>query len=168
MKTVAIVIAEKNFRDEEYQYPKEALEKAGIKVVTVSTTKKIALGKLGLEVVPDVLLSEVNLDDFDALIFIGGGGAKQYFHDESAFKLAKEAVEKNKIYGAICVAPVILANAGLLKKKKATVFESEIDQIKSKGALYTNEDVVVDGHLITASGPQAATKFGEAIIKLLS
>ena len=103
-----------------------------------------------------------------ALIFVGGAGAEQYFEDRTAINLAKEAAEKNKIYGAICIAPVILANAGLLNHKKATVFQSEILQIKKRGAHYTNENVVVDGHLVTANGPEAATEFGEAILKLLT
>ena len=52
LKTVALVIAEKVFRDEEYQAPKEILESAGIEVLTVSTTLGKAVGKLGLEVTP--------------------------------------------------------------------------------------------------------------------
>ncbi|MDO9180889.1 MAG: DJ-1/PfpI family protein [Bacteriovorax sp.] len=168
MKSVAMVIAEKNFRDEEYQRPKEVLEKAGIKVVTISTTISTVSGKLGLKVTPDLLLDQVNINDFDALIFIGGGGAEQYFDDSKAIKLAQEAAGKNKICGAICIAPVILANAGLLNHKKATVFQSEISKIKEKGAHYTNKKVVVDGHLVTANGPEAAEDFGEAILKLLT
>jgi protease I len=168
MTSVVLVIAEKNFRDEEYQDPKTVLEGAGIKVITASTTKNKIEGKLGLIVTPDILVQDLNIDQTDALIFIGGGGAEQYFHDKIALNLAKAAKEKGKIYGAICIAPVILANAGLLKDKKATVFSSEIDAIEDQGAIYLAQDVVIDDKLITANGPLAAKKFGQEILKLLS
>lgn len=167
MKTVVIVIAENNFRDEEYLRPKEVLQKAGHKVITASTQIQKATGTLGLIVNPDILLENVNTDNLDALIFIGGSGAKQYFDDKLAQKLASEAMQKGKIYGAICIAPAILANAGLLKGKRATSFSSVITAIKEKGAIFTGEDVVIDGHLVTAKGPEVAKQFGEAIVKLL-
>ena len=122
MKTVVLIIAEKTFRDEEYQVPKDILSKAEVNVITASTTIGEAVGKLGLKVKPDILINQIDVDKLDALIFIGGGGAEQYFHDPLAHRLAKDAIEKEKILGAICIAPVILANAGLLKGKKATVF----------------------------------------------
>lgn len=167
MKTAVLIIAEKIFRDEEYQLPKEILEKAGIKVITASTTTKDAVGKLGLKVRPDILINQTEVDKIDALIFIGGGGAEQYFHDPVAHQLAREAVEKNKILGAICIAPVILANAGLLKGKKATVFPSGSESLKKGGAAYTGRDVEIDGRLITGCGPEAAERFGEELLKML-
>lgn len=167
MKTAVLVIAEKIFRDEEYQLPKEALINAGVKVVTASTTISEATGKLGLKVKPDILISQIDIDKLDALIFIGGGGAEQYFHDPLAHRLAREAVKKEKILGAICIAPVILANAGLLKGKKATVFPSGSENLKKGGAIYTGGDVEIDGKLITGCGPEAATRFGEELVKML-
>lgn len=167
MKIVVLVIAEKNFRDEEYFEPKNVLLKGNVKVITASTTTDNVTGKLGGIVKPDILIENINIDQLDALIFIGGGGAEQYFDDKRAHKLLKEAHDKGKIYGAICIAPVTLANAGLLKNKNATVYSSEIDLIKKKGANYLEKNVVVDEHLITANGPAAAKKFGEEVLKLI-
>ena len=169
MKTAALIIAEKIFRDEEYQIPKDILGKAGIKVVTASTTTNEAVGKLGLKVKPDILVSQIDVGKLDALIFIGGGGASQYFSDPLAHSLAIEAAKKGKIYGAICIAPTILANAGLLRGKKATVFSSQdgIEALKKGGAVYTGGDVEIDGKLITGCGPEAAKKFGETLVKML-
>jgi protease I len=116
---------------------------------------------------PDMLLKEVNIQDFDAIIFIGGAGAAEYFDDPVAHKLAKDAYASGKIVAAICVAPVILARAGLLQGKKATAWESEGDQLRSLGADYTGKPVEVDGKIITAAGPFAAKDFGEAIVKAL-
>lgn len=169
MKTVVLIIAEKIFRDEEYQVPKDILTRAGIKVITASTTTDEAVGKLGLKVKPDIFISQIDNDRIDALIFIGGAGSDQYFHDPVAHRLAMDAAQKGKIYGAICIAPTILANAGLLKGKKATVFPSPdgIEALKKGGATYTGSDVVIDGKLITGCGPEAAEKFGTELVRML-
>ncbi|RLE10340.1 DJ-1 family protein [Candidatus Aerophobetes bacterium] len=161
-------MAEKNFRDEELFEPKKILEAEGVKVIVASTSFNIARGMLGGKVKPDMLLSEIKVDDYDAIIFVGGSGASQYWNDSLAHNIAKEAVEKNKVLGAICIAPVTLANAGVLRGKKATVWPSERGKIEARGAIYTGESVQIEGKIITAEGPQAARKFGEAIAKALS
>lgn len=167
-KKAVMIIAEKNFRDEELFEPKKILEAEGVKVIVVSTSFNIARGMLGGKVKPDMLLSEIKVDDYDAIIFVGGSGASQYWNDSLAHNIAKEAVEKNKVLGAICIAPVTLANAGVLTGKKATVWPSERGKIEARGAIYTGESVQIEGKIITAEGPQAARKFGEAIAKALS
>lgn len=168
MKTVVLVIAEKDFRDEEYQIPKDILTNLGFNVITASTTTDQAQGKLGLKVKPDVLLSQVSVNDLDALIYIGGGGSSQYFDDPLAHNLAKTVLAHQKIVGAICIAPVILSNAGLLKNKKATVFPDGAETLKEQGAHYTGNTVEVDGKIITGNGPEAAKQFGEQLVKLLN
>lgn len=167
-KKAVMIIAEKNFRDEELFEPKKILEAEGVKVIVASTSFNIARGMLGGKVKPDMLLSEIKVDDYDAIIFVGGSGASQYWNDSLAHNIAKEAVEKNKVLGAICIAPVTLANAGVLRGKKATVWPSERGKIEARGAIYTGESVQIEGKIITAEGPQAARKFGEAIAKALS
>jgi len=167
-KKAVMIIAEKNFRDEELFEPKKILEAEGVKVIVASTSFNIARGMLGGKVKPDMLLSEIKVDDYDAIIFVGGSGASQYWNDSLAHNIAKEAVEKNKVLGAICIAPVTLANAGVLTGKKATVWPSERGKIEARGAIYTGESVQIEGKIITAEGPQAARKFGEAIAKALS
>jgi protease I len=166
-KTVALVIAEKVFRDEEYQVPKQILEQAGIRVLTVSTTVGKAEGKLGLVVQPDILLSDLKDQTLDALIFIGGGGSSQYFENPTAHELAWHFYNKGKVVGAICIAPVILANAGLLKGKKATVFPDGKERLESNQAIYTGNRVEIDGRIITGCGPEAAEQFGRELVALL-
>ena len=168
MKTVALIIAEKEFRDEEYQVPHDILKNAGFNVLTVSTTLEEAVGRFGLRVTPDTLISDLVPKTLDALVFIGGGGSEQYFEDPLAHKLATTMVEQDKVLGAICIAPVILANAKLLADKKATVFPDGIEILKANGAIYTDQDVVVDGKIITGNGPEAAQAYGEALVKLLN
>ena|SRR5690554_3036023 len=168
MKKVALVIAEKQFRDEEYQVPRDLLLNAGFDVLTVSTSKNTAVGKLGMKVTPDTLITDLDPAELDALIFIGGGGSEQYFGDPLAHRLARTMVDLDKVLGAICIAPVILANANVLRGKKATVFPDGASVLKQNGADYTGADVEVDGKIITGNGPEAADAFGRALIDLLS
>jgi protease I len=166
-RIVALVIAEKMFRDEEYEVPKKVLERAGFRVLTASTNVEKATGKLGMVVKPDLLVKELIDQDLDALIFIGGGGSSQYFEDATAHQLATHFYGQGKVVGAICIAPVILANAGILKGKKATVFPDGKDRLEANGAVYTGAAFEVDGKIITGNGPEAARKFGEELVKLL-
>ena len=167
-KKVVMIIAASGFRDEEYSESKKVLENGGVKVITASTILGIAKGKLGITTKVDVLLKDIKVDNYAAVIYIGGPGSYNYFNDPLAQKIAKETIDKNKILAAICGAPSILANAGLLKGKTATCFPGEAENLKSKGANYTGSGLEVDGNLITADGPESAKKFGNEILKKLS
>lgn len=166
-KKVVMIIAQDGFRDEELLQPKEILEKQGIEVTLASTTLMQAKGMLGAKVKPDILVKDVNVKDFAAVIFIGGAGASLYWDDPLAHKLAQEASNTNKIVAAICIAPVTLAKAGILKAKRATVWSSEAGQLRAYGANYTGRAVEKDGNIITASGPVASSEFGEELVKAL-
>ncbi len=167
MKKVVMIIASQGFRDEELLQPKEIFEKNGIGVTIASTSLNVAKGILGARVKPDVLVQDVNINEFAAIIFVGGGGSSCYWNDPVAHKLAKEAYEAGKVVAAICIAPVTLANAGILKGKRATVWESEAGQLKAKGAQFTARPVEKDGNIITASGPNAAEGFAQAILEAI-
>jgi protease I len=171
-KTVVLVIAFNGFQDREYELTRKVLEMAGAKVFVASSALGQAEGKSGLRVNTDLTLDEIKIDEIEALVFIGGPGATEYFDNKIAHSLAKEAVEKNKVLAAICIAPEILAKAGLLNGKKATVWSSFVDRspvevLKRGGAIYLDQEVVVDGKIVTANGPAAAEKFGQAIVELL-
>jgi len=167
-KKVLMIIAPKNFRDEELLRPKEILEKAKANVTIASKGVKTAKGMLGSSVSVDLDLSQVNVKDYDAIVFVGGTGAEVYFNDSKALKIAKEAYEQDKVVAAICIAPSILANAGILEGKQATAFPSEASNLEANGARYTGEAVTIDGRIITAKGPEAASQFGNAIAKALA
>jgi protease I len=167
-KKILMIIASQNFRDEELFKPRELFIKEGMEVILASSSLEISRGMLGGTAKPDILIGEVKVEDFEAIIFVGGIGASEYWNNSITHKIAKEAVSLNKLICAICIAPVTLANAGILDEKKATVFRSEVKSIKRKGAIYTGKAVEVDVNIITAEGPQAATEFGQTIINVLS
>jgi len=173
MKKVLFVIAKTDFRDEEYFIPKGILEKE-FTVETASNGNKgeIALGFLGGEANIDINIKDVNVDEYDAIIFVGGAGALKNLDNEDSYRVIREAFEKNKLVCAICIAPTILAKSGILKNKKATVWHSDLDKspikvLEENGAIFVDEDVVEDENVITANGPRAAEKFGKKILEKL-
>jgi protease I len=168
-KKVLMIIAPENFRDEELFTTRSELEKAGIEVKVASTTKETVRGMLGGRITPDLTLDEVRVEDWDAIVFVGGVGCQVYFEDETALSLARQAAQQGKKVCAICIAPVILANAGILDNRKATVWDGRFkEMLEKKGAKFVDRDVVVDGNFITANGPNAAAKFGKTIAKELA
>lgn len=165
---VLMIIAPKGFRDEELIKPKQLLEQEEYKVVIASKGVAAATGVLGNKVKVDLDISKVKINDYDAILFIGGAGAKVYFNDETILNIAKDAFKYGKVLGAICIAPSILANAGLLKNKRATSFPSEKENLEAKGAIFASDAVTTDGRIVTANGPQAAEEFGLTVINLLN
>lgn len=172
MSKVCIVIAPKDYQDHEYEIPKNILESANQTIVIASSNTGIATGKLGGQTNVDIAIEEINPDNFDAILLVGGPGAVIYQQDQKLHEKLNEFNEKNKIISAICIAPTVLAYAGILNGKKATTWTDEentqINLIESKGAIYTNEDVTKDENIITANGPSAAEKFGNTINQALS
>ena len=161
-----MVLAPERYQDKEYETPRCVLEAAGHTVFTTSTVHH-AQGGLGGSTVVDVLLKEVDPVSYDAIVFVGGSGAHLYFDDPTAHGLARSFYEAEKLTTAICAGPSILANAGLLKGKKATCSPSQEENLKAHGAQVTGQPVEQDGFLITANGPMAAEAFGEKIAEAL-
>lgn len=166
-KKVLMVIAPDGFRDEEYKEPRRILESKGCAVTVASTHTRPAKGMLGLMVTPDATLEQVRAADFDLVVFVGGYGAEAYYDDPQAHRLASDAAKAGRPLGAICVAPTILANAGLLHGKQATVWESQAKALIAKGATYTKAPVQRDGSIVTADGPTSAAQFGEELARVL-
>jgi len=166
-KKVLMVIAFQNFRDEELFIPKKIFEKNGIKVDIASVKKGTASGMLGGTVNVNLTLNEVKESDYDGIVFVGGTGSESLFESNEAKKIASAFYNNKKVVGAICLAPGILANAGILKGKKATCFPSASGILIKNGAIYTSKPVEIDGNIITGSGPEVAEKFGMEILKLL-
>lgn len=166
-KKVLMVVAANNFRDEEYAEPRKVLEKAGASVTVACSTMTTAKGKLGLMVKPDILINDVKESDYDGIVFVGGGGSQEYFESPVAHKLAQNFYSRGKLTSAICIAPLILANAGLLTAKKATSFSSSRENLQAKGAVFTGSGVEIDGVIVTGSGPEVAGKFGEKLVEVL-
>ncbi len=162
-----MVIAPAVFRDEEYECPKTVLEGRGAGVITASRGVGPCMGKLGMVAEATVALADAHAEDYDAIVFVGGGGAETYFDDPVAHALARDAHDAGRVLGAICIGPSILARAGLLRGVRATAFPSQKGNLIAHGAQWSDSPVEVDGPIITANGPEAARAFGFTIADTL-
>ncbi len=167
-KKAVLIIPSQNFRDDELVETKRALDMAGVETVLASTKRGIIKGMLGNMVESKVLLSGLRVDDYDAIIFIGGPGVEEYFDSAVAKNIARDAAGKRKIVAAISAAPTILANAGALTGRRATAFLSERENLQQGGAVFTGAPIERDAHIITCYGPLAAAQFGRAIAQALA
>lgn len=166
-KKILMIVANPNFRDEELFVPKKAFERHGANVKLTGNIAGIAKGMLGGTAEIESTLAGESADPYDAVVFIGGAGSPVFYDNLEAHRLAKEAVSKDKILGAICLAPGTLAKAGVLQGKTVTSFSSARNMLKEGGANFTGSKTEVDGKLITGSGPEAAEEFAQAIIDAL-
>jgi protease I len=167
-KRAALIVASENFRDEELIETKRALDAAAVQTIIASTRIGFIRGMLGNVVEARILVNQLRVDDYDAIIFIGGPGAAEYFNNPVALNIAREAASKGKILAAICVAPTVLANAGVLTGVRATAFLSERERLVQAGAVYTGAPVERDRFIITGSGPAASVQFGRAVADALA
>lgn len=170
-KRVLAVVAPSGFRDEELQQPKQILESEGAEVKVASTVEGTCSGMLGAKVKTDLTVAQAQAGEFDAVIVVGGAGSPQYLWDNSALhSILKQAAEANKVIGGICLSGAVLARAGVLEGKQATVYQTPqtLEELKKAGARYVARDVVIDGNMVTAEGPAAAKEFGRQLAERLA
>lgn len=170
LRRVLCVIAPERFRDEELAEPKRALEAAGYAVTVASTRPGTASGMLGARVAVETTVAHAAAGELGALVIAGGAGAPTHLWDSEPLRRLAAAVHRaGKPVAAICLAPPVLARAGLLAGRPATTFPTRraILELKRGGATYVPEPVVRHGTILTASGPEAAVAFGAALVTLL-
>ncbi|MFH1890824.1 MAG: DJ-1/PfpI family protein [Candidatus Kuenenbacteria bacterium] len=172
-KRILIIVAYQDYNETELEIPRDLFGMFGAEISIASSSLGTAIGKAGSSIEVDYLLSDIHPEDYDAYIFIGGMGSIEYQESEQAHRIARGAVNNDRILAAICIAPLILAKAGVLVGKRATVWTDSPDGdpvkiLQDSRAVYTAQDVVVDGKIVTANGPQAARQFANAIVDLLA
>ncbi len=170
-KKILVVLAARDFRDEEYLAPSLYWEKEGADVMTISSSKT-SYGRFTTTVKNNFVFGEDHIEagDFDAIFFVGGGGALDFMENKEAQDLAQSFVDAGKIVGAICAAPRLLLHWGILQDKKMTGWngDEELEDLaRVEKAHYTKKPVVVNGKFITADGPDSAEDCAKALWKLL-
>jgi len=170
-KKILLIIAFEGFQPKEYSDPKNILKNAGVEVLTASNKMGTAVSAyLNLPVNVDLSLDDVVVKDYSGIFLIGGPGALECLDNEKVYKIMTQAKENGLGWGAICISTRILAKANLLQNKQATGWNGDGELpliLKNAGAIYQEENVVVDDKLITAVGPNSASDFGQAILENL-
>jgi 4-methyl-5(b-hydroxyethyl)-thiazole monophosphate biosynthesis len=166
MKKVAIHFAT-GFEEIEGLAVVDILRRAGVDVNMVSVTdRRMVTGAHDITIVADTVFEEMNYEDIDMIILPGGmPGAANLDAHEGLKAMIKKFDSEEKQIAAICAAPLVLGNLGLLENKKATCYPGFEKYLK--GAQIQKEKVVESGRIVTAKGPGAAIEFGLKLVEKL-
>lgn len=162
-KRVAVLV-EDLYQDQEVWYPIYRLREGGATVVTVGTGSKLYKSKHGYEVQADKDAGEVRAEQFDGVIIPGGFAPDILRRHDDVLQFVRDCFNHGSIVASICHGAWVLVSAGILKGKKATCFFAIRDDVKNAGAIYLDEEVVVDGNLITSRIPDDLPAFMRAFI----
>ncbi|MBB5038297.1 DJ-1 family glyoxalase III [Prosthecobacter dejongeii] len=165
MASRVLCLLAEGFEEIETITPVDLLRRAGIEVVLAALGDHLLVkGRCSVLIQADSYLSELNTSDFDLLFLPGGPGVAYLRQDGRAGALAKEFMRSGRKVAAICAAPLVLHDAGLLEGKKYTAHDSTYAVLTEAEPA---EQVIVDGHLITSRGAGTAFIFGLALISAL-
>ena len=146
----------------------DLLRRAGIEVITAGLSEQEIIASRGVRLLADTLLDEVQERRFDMIVLPGGlPGADNLDNDARIHELLKKMANSEKFTAAICAAPKVLANAGLLEGKSATSYPGFVDKMELPDTSYKQDAVVCDGKVITSRGPGTAMDFALQLIETL-
>lgn len=146
----------------------DILRRANINTSIIGVEEREITGAHDVTIKADKLLNEINSDEIDALILPGGApGFQNLRKSETVLSLIKETDKKGKIVAAICASPSVLATAGILENKKATIYPGMEEEIQKGQGVLVDELVVVDGHIVTSKGPATTMPFALKLVELL-
>jgi protease I len=169
MAKIAVII-DNLFEDSEYNEPAKAFQDKGHHLVHVGLEagKTVKGKKKGTEVRIDKAVGDVSVEDYDALLIPGGYSPDQLRVDEKAVRFAGDFVKSGKPVFAICHAGQLLITAQVLKGRRFTGYKSIIQDIKNAGAEFVDQEVVVDGNLVSSRNPNDIPAFVKEALKKLS
>jgi len=165
-KRIAMLV-EEGFEDRELTGPLETLRAAGATVTIIGPTAGTAFkGKRGDAVVTaDLAAGAAKTNDFDALVIPGGHAPDKMRMRHAMVDFAREMMEANKPVAAICHAPWVLIDAGVIRGRKLTSWEHIQTDVKNAGGNWVNEEVVVDNGLVTSRKPDDIPAFNKKMIE---
>jgi len=168
LSKIAVIITNM-FEDSEYSQPVNAFKKAGHKIINVGLKEgEVVKGKKkGTLVKIDKAVTDVSVDDFDALLIPGGYSPDKLRANEDAVKFTKEFAESGKPIFSICHGPQLLITAQALKGRKITGWKSIIQDIKNAGAEFIDQEVVEDENLVSSRQPGDIPAFIRTSLKKL-
>ena len=167
-KRIAVLAADL-YQEMEIWYPILRFREDGVGTVVVGAEAgKTYSSKKGYPVVADQSIADVRAKDFDAVIVPGGWAPDILRQDERMLNFVREMEKTGKIVGAICHAGWVLCSADILRGRKVTCFKAIKDDMIHAGAQYVDEEVVVDGNLITSRMPTDLPAFCREIARALA
>lgn len=173
-KTIAFLL-HSYFEESEYAEVDRLLKDKGYNTVLITTSddKQVQAMESDVEKVntytADLFLSDANADDYDAIVLPGGTvNADTIRQNKQAQQFVKQFYDADKTVAAICHAPWLLVNTGLVKGKTLTSYPSLQTDIDNAGGTYVDKEVQQDGVIITSRNPGDIEAFVNAIDKALA
>lgn len=149
-----IALVSNDFEDLELWYPVLRLREEAADVHLVGEKDKHEyIGKYGVPVTSDYSFSQINADDYDAILVPGGWAPDKLRRYPEVLEMVREMNDKKKPIGQICHAGWVLISAGILNGKKVTSTPGIKDDMTNAGAEWFDEAVVVDGHIVSSRRP---------------
>jgi 4-methyl-5(b-hydroxyethyl)-thiazole monophosphate biosynthesis len=169
MKTILFLVAD-GFEEMELAAPFDLLQRGGVGVTLASIGGDLSVrGSHGLQIQADVLLKDVQAEDYDGVFLPGGGrGVKNLCACPGVATCALAFAAAGKWVAAICAGPKVLALAGLTKGRRVTSYPSVADEIRPLCKEYVEDRVCVDGRLITSRGAGTAEEFALTFLRELT
>ena len=168
MARIAILV-EKIYEDLELQYPKSRLREAGHEVHVIGPVKdETYTGKWGYPQKADKSARDVKAGDYALIVIPGGTSPDHMRRDEGMVRLVRDAAAKNIPMAAICHGPWMLCSTNALKGKRCTSYMSIVHDVINAGGQWVDEEVVVDGNIITSRCPDDLPGFSNAILQFVS
>ena len=163
-----IILVEEMFNVFEFWYPYYRLKEEGVEVTVVgSGSAEVYTGKPCTQAKADTSAGNVYAENFDGIIIPGGYAPDMMRRYPSMVKLVQDFFNTNKLVAAICHAGWMLASAGILSGRKVTSFFAIRDDLINAGAKWVDQEVVVDGKLVTSRVPDDLPAFMKAVIDIL-
>jgi protease I len=168
-----LILATNGFEQSELEVPRDRLKEAGAKVDIVSPEKGEIKGwdkkDWGKSVKVDRSLDEVSAGDYDAIVLPGGQINPDILRtNDKALKLIRDFYDQKKIVAAICHAPWLLIETGIVKGQKITSYNSIKTDVINAGGKWEDKEVVVDQGLVTSRNPKDLEAFSSKIIEEVS
>jgi protease I len=164
-----LILLEKGVEDSEFIYPYYRFQEEGFKMdIVAPQAKKEYVGKHGVPFTSEFLPSDVDLNDYDAVIIPGGQAPDRMRIHPDLVQLVREANSKGKVIAAVCHGPQMLIEADIVRGKTVTSWPSVRTDLRNAGANVVDEPAVVDGNIVTSRSPDDLPDFCKATIKLLS
>lgn len=160
-----LIVSADKFEDTELLYPYYRLQEEGIEFDLASMKTGEIKGKHGYSVSVEKSLDELDSKNYDFLILPGGKAPAKIRKEGRALELAQHFFAENKPVAAICHGPQILISAGLMDGRTATCYRSVAKELKQAGADYQDQEVVVDGNLITSRQPRDLPAFMRELLR---
>ncbi|OIP63901.1 MAG: DJ-1 family protein [Nitrospirae bacterium CG_4_9_14_3_um_filter_53_35] len=163
MARVVLILAD-GFEEVEAMAVVDVLRRAEIEVLIAGLHQGPVTSARKVKVIPDTVVDSIRVEDFDMLVLPGGQPGSDHLNaDRRVRDLIRDFHDKGKLIGAICAAPYVLADAGILDGRRVTSYPSYRDKLGA--ALYEEKTVVEDGNILTSRGPGTALCFGLAIVR---